>query len=392
VRNAAREKSAVMAKLGRDEPELEGLGALWTAREIEQQPAMLRKTRDLLAARKNDLDNFLTPLREDQTLRIVLTGAGSSAFIGDCLAPYLAAKLRRRVDAIATTDLVCAPHLFFSEQLPTLLVSFARSGNSPESVAAVELAERCLGEVHHLGITCNPDGALARRKLGLNILLPEETHDRSFAMTSSFSCMLYAALSALSGIEGMQPRVPAIAQAVEGVIQTQRDALRALAANKYERVVYLGSHIFKGLAHEAALKLLELTDGRVISAYDSPLGFRHGPKTIVNGNSLVVIFLSNDPYTRRYDLDLLEEIRRDAAAGGVLAISGREEGIAAGVERILVAGMAHAEDVDLLFPFVAAAQIFAFEEALGRGIPPDNPNRTGTVHRVVQGVRIHGLG
>jgi tagatose-6-phosphate ketose/aldose isomerase len=353
---------------------------------------MLRKTRDLLAARKNDLDNFLTPLREDQTLRIVLTGAGSSAFIGDCLAPYLTAKLRRRVDAIATTDLVCAPHLFFSEQLPTLLVSFARSGNSPESVAAVELAERCLGEVHHLGITCNPDGALARRKLGLNILLPEETHDRSFAMTSSFSCMLYAALSALSGIEGMQPRVPAIAQAVEGVIQTQRDALRALAANKYERVVYLGSHIFKGLAHEAALKLLELTDGRVISAYDSPLGFRHGPKTIVNGNSLVVIFLSNDPYTRRYDLDLLEEIRRDAAAGGVLAISGREEGIAAGVERILVAGMAHAEDVDLLFPFVAAAQIFAFEEALGRGIPPDNPNRTGTVHRVVQGVRIHGLG
>jgi tagatose-6-phosphate ketose/aldose isomerase len=381
-----------MAKLGRDEPELEALGALWTAREIEQQPAMLRKTRDLLAARKNDLDNFLTPLREDRALRIVLTGAGSSAFIGDCLAPYLAAKLRRRVDAIATTDLVCAPHLFFSEQLPTMLVSFARSGNSPESIAAVELAERCLEEVHHLGITCNPDGALARKKLGPNILLPEETHDRSFAMTSSFSCMLYAALAALSGIDALHPRVPAIAQAVEGVIQTQRDALRALAANKYERVIYLGSHIFKGLAHEAALKLLELTDGRVISAYDSPLGFRHGPKTIVNANSLVVIFLSNDPYTRRYDLDLLEEIRRDAAAGGVLAISGREEGIAAGVERILVAGMPHAEDVDLLFPFVAAAQIFAFEEAIGRGISPDNPNRTGTVHRVVQGVRIHGLG
>jgi tagatose-6-phosphate ketose/aldose isomerase len=392
VRNAAGEKSVIMAKLGRDEPELEALGALWTAREIEQQPAMLRKTRDLLAARKNDLDNFLTPLREDRALRIVLTGAGSSAFIGDCLAPYLAAKLRRRVDAIATTDLVCAPHLFFSEQLPTMLVSFARSGNSPESIAAVELAERCLEEVHHLGITCNPDGALARKKLGPNILLPEETHDRSFAMTSSFSCMLYAALAALSGIDALHPRVPAIAQAVEGVIQTQRDALRALAANKYERVIYLGSHIFKGLAHEAALKLLELTDGRVISAYDSPLGFRHGPKTIVNANSVVVIFLSNDPYTRRYDLDLLEEIRRDAAAGGVLAISGREEGIAAGVERILVAGMPHAEDVDLLFPFVAVAQIFAFEEAIGRGISPDNPNRTGTVHRVVQGVRIHGLG
>src|SRR5205085_12144229 len=131
-------------------------------------------------------------LREDASLRIILTGAGSSAFIGECLAPHLGAKLCRRVEAIATTDLVSAPHLYFSEQVPTLLVSFARSGNSPESIAAVELAQRFLGQAHHLAVTCNPHGALARKGLGETILLPEETHDRSFAMTSSFSCMSYA--------------------------------------------------------------------------------------------------------------------------------------------------------------------------------------------------------
>ena len=121
--------------------------------------------------------------------------------------------------------------------------------------------------------------------------------------------MTYAALAALSGIDGMAARIERIAQAVEAVIAGQADTMKTLASKGYERVVYLGSHVFKGLAREAALKLLEpLTDGGMIAAYDSPLGFRHGPKTIpVNGRTLVVVFLSNDAYTRHYDLDLLDE-------------------------------------------------------------------------------------
>lgn len=384
-----------MAKLGRDESELQALGALWTAREIAQQPAMLRKTHAALVARKAALESFLRPLLERAATRVVLTGAGTSAFIGECLAPYLAARLPCRVEAIATTDLVSAPTLYFAADAPTLLVSFGRSGDSPESVAALDLADRFVGDIHHLAITCNPDGALARKigtaGKGVAILLPEETHDRSFAMTSSFSCMLYAALAALSGIGGMATRVDRIAQAVEAVISAQAGAMKTLAARRHERVVYLGSHIFKGLAREAALKLLELTDGAVIAAYDSPMGFRHGPKTMVNDRALVVVFLSNDAYTRRYDLDLLEEIRRDGKAGGLLAICGRDDGVSAGVERILVPAMADAQDVDLLIPFIAAPQIFAFEESLRRGLSPDNPNVAGTVNRVVQGVRIYAV-
>jgi len=384
-----------MAKLGRDESELQALGALWTAREIAQQPAMLRKTHAALVARKEELESFLRPLLERAATRVVLTGAGTSAFIGECLAPYLAARLPCRVEAIATTDLVSGPTLYFEADTPTLLVSFGRSGDSPESVAALDLADRFVGDIHHLAITCNPDGALARKTgtagKGVAILLPEETHDRSFAMTSSFSCMLYAALAALSGIGGMAARVDRIAQAVEIVLASQADAMKALATKGYERVVYLGSHIFKGLAREAALKLLELTDGAVIAAYDSPMGFRHGPKTMVNDRALVVVFLSNDAYTRRYDLDLLEEIRRDGKAGGLLAICGRDDGVSAGVERILVPAMADAQDVDLLIPFIAAPQIFAFEESLRRGLSPDNPNVAGTVNRVVQGVRIYAV-
>jgi tagatose-6-phosphate ketose/aldose isomerase len=384
-----------MAKLGRDEGELQALGALWTACEIAQQPAMLRKTQEGLLADKDALDIFLRPLLDRAAMRVILTGAGTSGFIGECLAPCLAAKLPCRVEAIPTTDLVSAPYLYFEAGTPSLLVSFGRSGNSPESVAALDLAEELVGDIHHLAITCNPDGALARKigtaGNGMTILLPEETHDRSFAMTSSFSCMTYAALAALSGIDSMAGRIDRIAQAVGTVIAAQADAMRTLAGRGFERVVYLGSHIFKGLAREAALKLLELTDGGVIAAYDSPMGFRHGPKTMVNDRTLVVVFLSNDAYTRRYDADLLEEIRRDGRHGGLLAISSRDDGMAAGVERILIPSMEDAEDVDLLIPFITAPQIFAFEESISRGLRPDTPNISGTVNRVVQGVRIHAI-
>ncbi len=384
-----------MAKLGRSEGELETLGALWTAREIAQQPVMLRKTHALLAGGSDGLEQFLRPLLDRAAMRVILTGAGTSAFIGECLAPYLAARLPCRIEAIPTTDLVSAPYLYFKKDTPTLLVSFARSGDSPESVAAFDLAERFVDETYHFAITCNSEGALARKignaGNGMAILLPKETHDQSFAMTSSFSCMLYAALTALSGIDGMAARIDRVAQAVESVIAEETAAMKRLAGRGYERVVYLGSHLFKGLAREAALKLLELTDGGMIAIYDSPMGFRHGPKTIVNSRTLVVIFLSNDAYTRRYDLDLLEEIRREGKHGGLLGISSSEEGLPAGVERILIPAMKHAEDVDLLIPFVAAPQIFAFEESIRRGLSPDKPNASGTVNRVVQGVRIHAV-
>ena len=61
------------------------------------------------------------------------------------------------------------------------------------------------------------------------------------------------------------------------------------------------------------------------------------------------------------------------------------------VERILIPAMGDAEDVDLLIPFIAAPQMFAFEGSISRGLSPDKPNTSGTVNRVVQGVRIHAV-
>lgn len=382
-----------MTWLGIDDTTLKARGATWTAREIAQQPEILLKTHALLVARQRELEAFLQPLIARSELRVILTGAGSSSFIGECLEPYLANRLRCGVEAVATTDIVSAPHIYLQRHKPTLLVSFARSGNSPESVAAAELVDRFVDEAHHLIISCNAEGALAKYSLSapdsFMLLLPEETHDKSFAMTSSFSCMMYAALAGFSGIEGMRERVGPIARAMEYVLSTQTSRMKAVSEQRYERAVSLGSHVFKGLARESALKLLELTDGEIVATYDSPMGFRHGPKTIVNGRTLVTIFLSNDPYTRRYDLDLLDELRRNAAAARVIAISAQGGSELDPVENIVIPGLEQAEDVDLLLPYIVAPQLLAFHEALRCGLSPDNPNRSGTVNRVVQGVRIH---
>jgi tagatose-6-phosphate ketose/aldose isomerase len=380
--------------LGLTESALDQLGGLWTAREITQQPAMLRETQALLMARRAEIEAFLQPLLALPTLRVILTGAGTSAFIGQCLAPRLSTRLGRRVEAIPTTDLVCAPQLYFEADTPTVLVSFGRSGNSPESVAAVELADRLVKDLHHLVITCNAEGALAayaQRSRGLTVQLPEATHDRSFAMTSSFSCMTYAALAVFSGIAGMEERIDAIARATQQVIADYAPVMQAATAEGYERVVYLGSHIFQGLARESGLKLLELTNGALVTMFDSPLGFRHGPKTIVNNRTLIVVFFSNNAYTRSYDVDLLGELQRDNNAARVIAITAQDGvGLARGDE-LSVLGLEAADDAELLFPYVVAPQIFAFFESLRLGLKPDKPNISGTVNRVVQGVRIHEL-
>ena len=131
-----------------------------TAREIAQQPAVWREVNDLLASRRDDIDAFLRPLLADPGLRVVLTGAGTSAFAGEILAPALSRRTGRRVDAIATTDIVSNPEECFADDRPTLLVSFARSGNSPESVAATEFADRLLSGCHHHVLTCDRSGRL----------------------------------------------------------------------------------------------------------------------------------------------------------------------------------------------------------------------------------------
>lgn len=380
--------------LGYSREELTRLHASWTAQEIEQQPACWGKTQRIVEESQAAINDFLHQALAASNTRIIFTGAGTSAFAGRALAPLLAPYLSHRIEAIATTDLVATPEQYFSEDIPTLLVSFARSGNSPESVAALQVASACLSRCFHLVLTCNQGGQLYQycqtAPGALAVLMPAETNDQSLAMTSSFSSMMMAAMAIFAGIDKYSKEIERFCKgSADWFKEINHKIIDNTKSSQYQRVIYLGSGGLQGLAQESALKLLELTAGKVVATFDTPLGFRHGPKSIVNPDTLVVVYISNDPYTRQYDLDLLAEIRANNVAGKVIAIAAQSDAYVTAGDHVLVPSMAESSDLGLLFAYLMFAQSFAFHSSVALNNTPDSPSPTGEINRVVQGVTIY---
>jgi tagatose-6-phosphate ketose/aldose isomerase len=366
----------------------------WTEREIRQQPSSWIRSLNNINNLRSSIDQFLTPLLRKTDLRIVLTGAGTSAFIGDIIAPWLSSYTGKNISAVPTTDLVTNPMDYLSPAHPLLLVSFARSGNSPESVAAVELANQFVPECYHLSITCNEAGSLYQNATDSDnafaLLMPAETHDRGFAMTSSITTMMVSCLAVFAPDTFNSHTFQDVAHRCQAILTSFGDLSQGVFGNApWKRVVYLGSGGLQGAARESALKVLELTAGKVAAFYDSATGFRHGPKSLVDKETLVVIFVSSHPYTRQYDLDLLAELRRDGQAMRVVAIAAETDTAIESGPHIILPPSRHFIDTELAFCFLMYAQVFALTQSLNVGNTPDTPSVSGTVNRVVQGVVIH---
>lgn len=382
-----------MDYLGIATESLQQANALWTAKEIDQQPDCWQQTNALIAAQRQQLDRFLQPLLEQTELRIILTGAGTSAFSGEVLLPFFNQFTSCRTFAIATTDLVSNPYQYLVKDKPTLLISFARSGNSPESAAAVELVNQIVDNHYHLIITCNQNGKLYQDNCqstnAYTLTLPPQTHDNGFAMTSSFSSMTLAAAIIFFQPHFNHLQVQQLAAYTKRFIQDKHGQVKSLAEEPAERIVYLGSGGLKGLAQESALKLLELTAGEVIAIYDTPLGFRHGPKSVINSTTTVIIYLSNDAYTRQYDIDLCHEILRDRKAKRLIILTAKEESRLPTELQICLGTPDSISDMALVFPYITFAQMYAFYRSFLTGHTTDNPCPSGEVNRVVQGVTIY---
>ena len=366
----------------------------WTEEEIRQQPASWIRSLNNIDNLHASIDNFLTPLLRKRELRIVLTGAGTSAFIGDISSPWLASHTGKNITAVPTTDLVTNPMDYLSAAHPLLLVSFARSGNSPESVAAVELANQCVPECYHLSITCNEAGSLYQTAVNSDnayaLLMPAETHDRGFAMTSSITTMMASCLAVFAPETINSHTFRDVADRCQTILTSLGDFSQSVFGNDpWKRIVYLGSGGLQGAARESALKVLELTAGKLAAFYDSPTGFRHGPKSLVDRETLVVVFVSSHPYTRLYDLDLLAELRRDRQAMRVVAIAAETDPVIEAGPHILLPPARTFIDMEQAFCFLMYAQVFALSQSLRVGNTPDTPSASGTVNRVVQGVVIH---
>ncbi len=360
------------------------LGGGHTAREIAQQPAIWRALPQCWNnVAPADRQRIAAILANPQA-SVILTGAGTSAFAGELAADTLNAACAAQVRAVATTTLLSHPALFIAAQAPLLVVSFARSGNSPESQAIVELVRQLAPGTVFLNITCNAEGLLARSGAGrddtINVVLPAASCDQGFAMTSSFTSMLLSCLALLGPepLAASAARIEQLADLAERWMADQADVWHLHGQARINRIVYLGGGPLEALAREAALKVLELSGGRILAISNSPLGFRHGPKSVVDPQTMVALFRSQDEHVRKYDQDLLDELQRDQIAGSLLSIDGRELG-----------APAELPDAWLAAAYVVFAQVLALHHSVRLGLTPDNPFPDGTVNRVVQGVVIH---
>lgn len=370
--------------------------ALTTAKEILQQPVLWKRLAELLKNQQAEINAFMEELPPLCQLRIILTGAGSSAFIGESLQAMLLRTIGLRTETIATTDIVSAPESYLAD-VPTLLVSFSRSGESAESMEALKLAAKHIKKLYNLVAVCKKSSTLEKlakdTSATLVLDMPEGSSDLGFAMTSSVSCMIlgtYSVLSALNADDfGIYIRL--IADSAEKEFKPMDELAQKIAAFQYDRIVYLGSGGLKGLAHEGAIKSLELTNGKVNASYETPMGFRHGPKAVLNNTTLTVHFVSPIQKTQLYDLDLLNEVVLQKRANRQAALVPVGCGTPDMVDYVFSYELMGQKYVELTayLKGLLFLQLLSLEKSMLSGTPTDNPNPSGEVNRIVQGVIIH---
>jgi len=338
-----------------------------TRGEILQQPLLWPTTFERASSRYREF-----------AASVVVTGAGTSAHAASAIAAAWPGAV-----AIATTDLL----LDSTDVAPDALVIFlARSGDSPESVGVVRKIQRSHPQARHLAITCNPEGQLAKAD-GVDVmLLDPRTHDRGLAMTSSFSNLVLAGLS-LRHAETLRHVLPDLCNRVESSLPELERQARLIASLKPRRVAILGSGPLHAAARESALKVLEMTAAQCIALPETFLGLRHGPMSFLDSESLTLCMLSSNSQSRRYELDVLQELRTKGL-GTVVAIGAADDRDIPCDH--LIPAMAADLDDKLRTQFeILFAQLLAYHLSLEFGLNPDNPSPGGVINRVVRGVTIH---
>ncbi len=386
------EQARAAELFGRPETEQKRLGYFHTLKEICQQPWTWLQTCDRMIASRDGLRKDVAGIRS-----LALTGSGSSEYAAECVCLPLRDEMRICTESISGGSLLMYGGKALPLGRPGLLVSLARSGDSPESRGALELILDTEPQFRHVVVTCNEQGSLARNshlheKVHV-ITLPAETHDKSLVMTSSFTNLLLAArfIGMLERPDEYRQLCEKLSRITGGLIQHNFDTLARIAAADFRRAIFLGSGSRFAASREAALKMLELTSGRVTTLCESYLGFRHGPMSYAQDDTLIVCNLSCHPTIRAYEMDLLHELDRKKLGASKLIVGEDipDSVVREGDEVIECRGLTELGDEETPTVYVVVAQLLAFFRCLEEGLQPDSPSERGIINRVVQRFPLH---
>jgi tagatose-6-phosphate ketose/aldose isomerase len=384
-------RKALEDLLALPQAEKEIRGLLHTPQEIYQQPATWKTTYELFRTRKDEVREFLLAagIRKDCIPpTVMLVGAGSSDYVGRSLTHLLRKQWRCEVLAVPSTDLITNLDDLILPGRQYLWISLSRSGDSPEGVTVLEQALEHHSQIRHLIITCNRDGQIAQRfsehQNVCCLVLDDAVNDRGLAMTSSFSNMVIAGqcLAHTHDLAEYRVILEMLCEAGQNFLDLAAEISAHIAAEGYTRGCFVGTGPLRAIAQESALKVLELTAGRIQTMSESSLGLRHGPLSALNNETLLVSFLSSDARLRAYELGLLEEIKLKRLCRTVVTVSSEPH---ARLDRSADCVLTSTSVADEYRPpvDVMLGQLLGLFSSLHHGLKPDEPSPNGAISRVV---------
>ena len=399
----------LQALIGASDTEKDARGTRYTPSEILHQPATWRTTYKICAERRPELTRFLRQagIGAAQSPRptVFLVGAGTSDYVGQALAPLLRRLWGSETWAVPSTDILTNFDDVVFPERPYLWVSFSRSGESSEGLAVLEAAIERYPSVRHLLVTCNPAGRMAAvcekaPDRAFVLALDDSANDRGLAMTSSFTNMVVAGhcVAHVFSPEDYEGQFSLLRQTGERFLERAQEVAAAIAQEEFTKACFVGSGVLRAVARESALKVLELTAGKILTMSESTLGLRHGPMSALDANTLFVSFISRDQRRRNYELDLLEEIHKKQLGKLRVVVTpdsaGRLGGLADHVLSLHSPGHALGHPLELRDECrapvdVMLAQLLGLFCSLRLGLKPDSPSPNGAISRVVSHVNIY---
>ncbi len=388
----------ILDYIGLDMDERIRRGLVYTPGEIKKQPEMWRQTESIVHSAGSRIADLLATLDMKET-QIILSGAGTSYYVGICLEPFWRKQVSGLSEAWPTTRIVTEPGIVFDSNRPVLHVTFARSGNNPESIGAVELAQQLVKEVYHLGVTTNPDSYLARLSKSVDraysLVLPSEACDRGLAMTSSFTSLIVAGLTVARLLSNATQNnvVNSLASLAERIIADSNRLMGIVDEHRTERLYVMGDSSLYGVALEGLLKFEEFSDGQILGVAESFLGARHGSANVIDERTLVVYLLASNPYVRHYQMDVVREIsERRPQTPSVAVTLHRDEQLTDLVDYVLVldeSGLHSIPDTWRAPLDTVVLQCMALQCAIKLGKLPDSPFSHRATAKAIDGMRLH---
>jgi tagatose-6-phosphate ketose/aldose isomerase len=379
-----------------DLPEAERVerGLLFTPREIAQQPESWKITYQRCLNQTQALQALLARagVGTPASRTVFLVGAGTSDYACRALAPLLRKRWNCDVWTVPSTTLLTDFDEYHRPGKEYFWISVSRSGDSPEGVALLERALTQHPEILHLVITCNVRGQMAELcgrhpERALALLLDEAVNDRGLAMTSSFTNMVLAGqcLANLHNLSAFGEVIGQMVDAGEQFLPLAAETAATVTTLGCQRACFIGSDVLRAVADESALKVVELTAGRVSTVAESALGLRHGPLSSLDGQALLVAYVSSDPRRRNYERDLLNEIcRKRLGRARVVVTSGPPDDVAALADYTLqlTCPTGFADEYRAVLD-VMLGQLLGLFASLRCGLKPDQPSPNGAITRVV---------